>query len=101
MAMVPSPVASGPITRPIASIDNKEKTAEATLSASTQLGERAPGRRIRNVQDHPKQDAPSAQTTEPLPNAERTFDARSRPVVGPPQRGFRGVSCDSERKCGR
>jgi hypothetical protein len=46
MAMVPMPVSCGPITRPMASMDRRERMADATLSASTQLGERGPGSRF-------------------------------------------------------
>jgi len=45
MAIMPVPAASGPITRPMTSIDSREKTAVAAVSASTQAGEREAGRR--------------------------------------------------------
>ena len=38
MAMVPTPVACGPITRPMTIMERKEKIAAAILSASTQAG---------------------------------------------------------------
>ena len=80
MAIVPSPVASGPITRPIANMDNKEKTAAATLSANTQLGERGPGRRVNKMEDHPSDTRVGRARDKPLRAAEGPFEL-DRPVA--------------------